>query len=194
MLVFRAQNFRFVLGSCCNFLRLRIGCIKRFLRLSANFVRLRFGFFPDVLCLYFRALFDDFCICLSITHSIGIYIYWKCFTSVISLLLRFGFRFNSIAITDIFQNLTFLVTPFIECRNSISVTHEGECSLESQLLLRTFLISLANRHEINVQVRSSVPLVIVHNRAGYCKIRIAFLERRELEIGFNIRSANLFKA
>ena len=147
-----------------------------------------------MLCRYFRTLFDDFRISLCVTHGIGIYIYWKCFTSVISLLLRFGFRFNSIAITDIFQNLAFLITPFIKCRDSISKSHAGKRSFKSQLLLRSFLVPLSNRHEINVQVRSSVPLVIVHNRAGYCKIRIAFLERRELEIGFNIRSADLFKA
>ena len=71
LIVLRAQNFRFLLSSCCDFLRLRIGCIKRFLSLSTHFVRLRFGFFPDVLCRYFRTLFDDFRISLCVTHDIS---------------------------------------------------------------------------------------------------------------------------
>ena len=146
-----------------------------------------------MLRLYFRALFDNLRVCLSVTHSIEIYIYRKRFTSVIRLLLRFGFRFNSIAITDIFQNLTFLVTPFIKCRDPISVTHAGERSFKSQLLLRTFLVALADRHEINVQMWSSVPLVIVHNRAGNGKIRIAFFKGRQFKIGFNIWIINIFE-
>ena len=147
-----------------------------------------------MLCLYFRALFDDFRISLSVTNGIRIYIYRKRFTAIICLFFSLGFRFNSVTVADVFQNLTLLVTPFIKCRDPISVTHASKCPFKPQLLLRTFLVTLANRNEINVQVRSSVPLVIVHYRAGYCKIRVALLKRRKLEIGFSTRIINLFKA
>ena len=48
LIILETQNFCFLLSRFCDFLCLRIGCIKRFLRSSANYISFGFCFFPDV--------------------------------------------------------------------------------------------------------------------------------------------------
>lgn len=73
-----------------------------------------------------------------------------------------------IAITDIFQNLTFLVTPFIKCRKPVKL---GSCEVAPNVIKKT--ISHVNR-DIIMQVSDKVykKRGKIHSLPAYLKTAI----------------------